>query len=155
MIRVERSRSFPLPVEEAFAYITDTKNWHEYWPDFVRLENLDGSSWGAPGDSVTVVVELLGRETKLMLKLEEFERDALVRYTSYQRGLPAAHHERRFSGTPTGFDYSVSVSFEPRGGLKVIFDRFMLQRAISRALLKTLDNLESRLLLVEAGRPEG
>ncbi|MBA3584257.1 MAG: SRPBCC family protein [Gemmatimonadetes bacterium] len=152
MIRVERSQSFPLPVEEGFAYITDTENWHEYWPDFVRLETPGGSSWGAPGDSVTVVVELLGRQTKLMLKLEEFERDALVRYTSYQRGLPSARHERRFRGTATGFDYTVTVSFEPRTGLRGIFDRLLLARAISRALQKTIDNLEARFLLVEGSR---
>jgi len=85
VIHVELTHSFATPVEDGFAYITDTRNWHEYWPDFVRLENPQSVSWSAPGDTATVVVKLLGRETNLEMTLEEFERNALVRYTSHPR----------------------------------------------------------------------
>jgi hypothetical protein len=40
MVRVEVSYSFPASVSQAFAYITDMKNWPEYWPDFVRSRTL-------------------------------------------------------------------------------------------------------------------
>jgi hypothetical protein len=145
MIRVELSHSFPTPVADGFAYITDTRNWHEYWPDFVRLENAQNVSWSAPGDTATVVVKLLGRKTNLELTLEEFEPNVFVSYTSYQNRLPPAHHERRFSPTPAGFDYTVAVSFEPRSGLKGIFDRVLLKRAIGSAIQKTIHNLEPLL----------
>jgi hypothetical protein len=145
MIRVELSHSFPTPVEDGFTYITDTKNWHEYWPDFVRLENQHDVSWRAPGDTATVVVKLLWRETNLDMTLEEFDRNALVRYTSRQHRLPIARHERRFSPTKTGFEYTLAVSFEPRTGLTGIFDRFLVKRAIASALQKTINNLESAL----------
>jgi len=55
VIHVELTHSFATPVEDGFAYITDTRNWHEYWPDFVRLENPQSVSWSAPGDTATVV----------------------------------------------------------------------------------------------------
>ncbi len=48
VIHVELTHSFATPVEDGFAYITDTRNWHEYWPDFVRLENPQSVSWAHP-----------------------------------------------------------------------------------------------------------
>jgi hypothetical protein len=145
MIRIELTHSFPTPVATGFEYITDTRNWHEYWPGFVRLENQDDVSWQAPGDRATIVVKLLGRETRLDLTLEEFERDALVRYVSRQERLPEAHHERRFTPTGTGFDYTIGVSIEPRKGLAGLFDRLVLKRAIASALRQTITNLEAPL----------
>jgi len=39
MTRVELTHTFPVSVGDAFAYITDTKNWKEFFPNFVRLHN--------------------------------------------------------------------------------------------------------------------
>jgi hypothetical protein len=39
MLRIEVAHTFDVSVTEAFAYITDVKNWPEYWPDFIRIEN--------------------------------------------------------------------------------------------------------------------
>jgi hypothetical protein len=142
MIEVELTHAFPVSVDEAFSYITDTRNWVEYWPDFVRIEDPESVAWDAPGDSVTVVVKLLGREVGLDLTLEEFERNSVVRYTSRQHRLPPARHERRFSPAPDGFVYRLSVSFEPRTGPAGLFDRFVLERAVASALRKTIENLE-------------
>jgi Polyketide cyclase / dehydrase and lipid transport len=146
---VQLTHSFPVTVEEAFAYITDVGNWHEYWPGFVRLENPERASWAVPGDSLTIVVKLLGRETALHLTLEELGRNELVRYRSRQDRLPPARHERRFTPTSAGFDYTLLVSYEPRRGLAGVFDRTLVKRAIASALHKTVDNLER----VFAGRP--
>ena len=38
MLRIEVTHTFDVSVAEAFAYITDMKNWPEYWPDFIRIE---------------------------------------------------------------------------------------------------------------------
>ncbi len=39
-LRIDVTRSFDVSVAEAFAYITDIKNWPEYiGPDFTRIEN--------------------------------------------------------------------------------------------------------------------
>jgi hypothetical protein len=34
---VEVTHTFPVPVADAFAYITAIENWKDYWPDFVRV----------------------------------------------------------------------------------------------------------------------
>ena len=88
MIRIETTQIFPVPVREAFAYITDMKNWEKYWPDFVRLKDPANAKWGKPGDEVTVVLRLLNRERELHMKLETFQPDTLVTYFSRQTGLP-------------------------------------------------------------------
>ena len=142
MINVEVTHSFPVTVGDAFAYITDTQNWSEYWPGFVRIEDSERVSWDAPGDTVTVVIKLMGREVELDMTLEEFQQDSLVRYASHQRGLPPARHERRFTPAPSGFDYTLSVSFDPRPGPKGIFDRVVVKRAVASALRETTKNLE-------------
>jgi len=88
------------------------------------------------------VVNGFSREVELEMTLEEFQQDSLVRYTSHQRGLPSARHERRFTTAPSGFDYTLSVSFEPRAGPTGIFDRVVVKRAVASALHKTIENLE-------------
>ena len=37
MLRIEVTHTFDVNVAEAFAYITDVKNWSEYWPNFIRI----------------------------------------------------------------------------------------------------------------------
>jgi hypothetical protein len=39
MMRIEARHTFPVSVNEAFAYINDMSHWSEYWPDFVRIQN--------------------------------------------------------------------------------------------------------------------
>jgi hypothetical protein len=68
MLRIEVAHTFDVSVTEAFAYITDVKNWPEYWPDFIRIENSAAAGWSNPGDRATVVIKLLNRERALNLE---------------------------------------------------------------------------------------
>jgi hypothetical protein len=142
MIRIETSHNFPLPANEAFAYITDMKHWPAYWPDFVRIQDPANAKWGQPGDEVTIVLKLLNRERVLHMKLEEFQKDRWVTYHSNQTGLPDTRHERHFKATPDGFEYRLVVAYEPRPGLTGLVDRLLVKRAITRALHKTIENLD-------------
>lgn len=146
MIRVEARHTFPVPVSEAFAYITEISHWAEYWPDFVRIQNPATARWSEPGDMVTVVLRLLRRERALIMQLEQFGKDALVTYVSRQEGLPDVRHERYFRAVPGGFEYRLVVAFEPRRGLEGLFDRWLLKRAVAAALQKTIASLERVLL---------
>ena len=75
MIRIEVSHTFPVPVSEAFTYITDMRNWPAYWPDFIRIENPSEAKWSKPGDKATVVIKLLNREL-LNQELTKIEKPA-------------------------------------------------------------------------------
>ena len=142
MMRIEARHTFPVPVKEAFAYITDMSHWSEYWPDFVRIQNPASARWSEPGDMVMIVLRLLNRERALIMQLEQFRKDALVTYVSHQQGLPDVLHERHFTAVPGGFEYQLVVAYQPRRGLAGVFDRLFLRRAVARALRKTIVNLE-------------
>jgi hypothetical protein len=146
MTRVELTHTFPVSVGVAFAYITDTKNWNEFFPNFVRLHDPAHAKWDTPGDKVTVVIRLLGREVQVNMTLEQYQKDDRVTYVSRQQGLPDASHERYFRGVPGGFEFRPVVAFEPRSGLAGLFDRLLVKRAVEGALRKTIENLESAFM---------
>lgn len=142
VVRVEHSRRLPITVREGFDYITDLGNWHEYWPRLVRVE--PGSQWSDPGDRARLVLRLLGRNTEMRMALGRIEPYRLVEYTSEQAGLPDATHVRYFADDGSGqLDYRLSVEFVPRPGLRGLFDRVLVRRAIERAVRETAANLES------------
>jgi hypothetical protein len=138
-MRLETEHRFPVGVREGFDYITDQGNWPRYWPGFVRIE--PGSRWGEPGDVTRLVLRVLGREVTLEMTLRRFERGRLVEYTSVQAGFPDLHHERQFEGAGGDLHYRATVAFEPRG----VYDRIVVRRAISRALKRTIANLDTQL----------
>ena len=140
MVRVEDTHRYAVPVDRGFAFITDTANWPEYWPSFVRLE--PGSQWGAPGDTARLVTRLLGRERELEMTLTGFEPNRLVTYTSRQPGLPDARHERHFEPDADGFVYRLVVEYEPRAGITGLYDRLVLRRGIRRAFRATFEALD-------------
>jgi uncharacterized protein YndB with AHSA1/START domain len=149
MIRVEAERRFPVPVEQGFAYITDLRNWPEYWPGLVRVE--PESRWQEPGDRVRLVLRLLGRAVELNMVLVRLEPNRLVTYESTQRGLPDVRHERHFEPDGEGFRYRIVVEYEPRPGLRGLLDRTLVARAVRRAAGATLDKLEGRFTAHKVG----
>ena len=143
MSRVELAHHFAVSLRDGFDYIVDPRNWPEYWPGLVRVE--PGSRWQAPGDRARVVMRLLGRTVELEMTLRTFDPYRLVEYTSVQRGLPAARHERGFADAGDGFDYRLAVDLDPRAGVRGVVDRRIVRRAVARTLQRTVANLEERL----------
>ena len=142
-MRLEREQTFGVTVGEGFAFITDPANWPSYWPGLVRVEQ--GSRWSEPGDQARVVTRLLGREVELHMTLRRFEPNRLVEYESRQRGLPDARHERHFATADGGFRFRLVVEYEPRSGLRGLYDRMLVRRGIERVLDETIANLASIL----------
>jgi uncharacterized protein YndB with AHSA1/START domain len=138
--RISATRRYDVPVESAFAFVTNPENWWKFWPGYVRLE--PGSQWNASGDEARLVVRLLGRERALTLTLTTFEPNRLVAYTSTQPGLPDAYHERQFEPDSDGFLYRLVVEYEPRIAIAWMFDVTLLPRAIRRAFKRTFTALE-------------
>jgi hypothetical protein len=143
MIQVEMTRVYPISLSKGFAYITDMNNWGNYWHNFVRIKDAANARWSQSGDTVTLVLRLLNREREMTMTLEEFRRDMTVTYLSHQTGLPDAHHERHFRAVSGGFEYRVVVSFVPRSGLVGLFDSSLVRGAVTQALHKTHQNLDT------------
>jgi Polyketide cyclase / dehydrase and lipid transport len=142
VIRIEVSHTLPVSVAAAFGYITDIHQWPEYWPGFIRVENPSAATWSTPGDKATVVIRLLSRERALQMELEEFQKDARIKYVSRQRGLPDVRHERHFTATRAGCLYQLVVEYEPRPGFASLFDRLLVKRSVKRAMRRTVQNLD-------------
>jgi uncharacterized protein YndB with AHSA1/START domain len=142
-MRVEATHRYAVPVEQAFAFVTDVANWPRFWPGYVRLE--PGSTWGARGDTARLVTRILGRERTLTMIITDFEPNRLVAYTSTQPGLPDATHERHFEPDDGGFTYRLVVEVEPGSGLRGVLDRVVLPRGIRRAYASTFAALEREL----------
>jgi uncharacterized protein YndB with AHSA1/START domain len=138
-VRIEATHEFPVPLRDAFDYITDQERWPEYWPGLVRVE--PGSRWGQPGDVTRIVVRLLGREVPLTMTLRRFEPYRLVEYTSVQPGLPDVQHERHFAEVGERFHYRLAVEYAPRGGWRGVYDRVVVAGAVRRAMRQTIANL--------------
>ena len=101
--------------------------------------------WREPGDRAALVLRMVGREVELHMTLERIEPYRLVEYTSEQRGLPVAHHERHFADRDGELDYRIAVEYEPRRGWRAVFDRVVVRRAIERTLRETVANLERKM----------
>ena len=97
-----------------------------------------------------MVVRLLGRKVTLEMTLKTIEAPNVVEYATVQRGLPDARHVRRFAEAPGGFDYTLIVEYQPRGGPRGFFDRVLVPRAVRRVFRKTIRNLQRAL--AQAGR---
>jgi Polyketide cyclase / dehydrase and lipid transport len=138
VIRVSEGGVLPVSVPEGCRYITDPANWPEYWPGATAVE---APGWSRPGDEATVTMKLLGRQVELRLVLEELVPGELVRYSSTQRGLPDAHHERRFADAEGRLLYTLVTEYEPRGVLWGLYDRTIVPRAVRRAMRTTLRRL--------------
>ncbi len=142
-MRIEHEHRFGVPLAVGFEYVTNLANWPSYWPGIVRVES--SSRWAAPGDEARIVIELLRRQVELRMVLRRFEPDRLVEYVSTQHGLPDACHERHFEPADGGFRYRLVVEYEPRAGLRALYDRVLVRRGVYRALRRTTANLERAL----------
>jgi hypothetical protein len=142
-MQIEREHVFDVPLAAGFEFITNPANWMLYWPGIVRV--APESRWSAPGDEARITIELLGRKVELRMSLRRFEAHRLVEYESVQAGLPDARHERHFERAGNGFRYRLVVEYEPRSGLKGLYDRFVVRRGVDRALRRTIANLELAL----------
>jgi len=141
-VRVDVGTRFAFPLRDGFDYITDLQCWPEYWPGLISL--APESRWSQPGDTARLTLKLLGRPTELEMTLTRIVPYRLVEYTSVQRGLPDANHERHFADDPAGFAYRIVVELQPRGGLRLPLDRLVVPRAVARTARQTLANLERR-----------
>ncbi len=144
MPRIELDHHFAVPLPRGFDYITDPANWPDYWPGLIRLD--PATRWREPGDRARLTLRLLGRPVELDMTLRRFEPRRLVEYTSVQRGLPDARHERHFTAAGDGFGLRIVVELDRRAGLRGVLDRIVVRRATARALRQTVANLERRLV---------
>jgi hypothetical protein len=142
LIRVEAGSRFPVSVPEGFDYITNPRNWLDYWPRAISVE--PGARWERPDDHARVVLRLGGLRVALDMTLVRIDPYRLVEYTSQQTGLPAARHWRRFEERDGKLAYRIVVEYAVRSGWRTVVDRSVVRAATERAVSETLANLHTR-----------
>ena len=59
-----------------------------------------------------------------------------------QQGLPNARHKRFIEAASEGMALRLVIDYESRNGFAGLFDRFIMEQGVERALRKTNDNIE-------------
>jgi hypothetical protein len=118
-VRIKVNSRFGVTLRDGFEYINDPNNWPQYWPDLLR--NRARLALARARGRARLVVRLLGRPVQLELTLARLAPYSAVEYTSVQRGLPDARHERYFDDADGDPAYRIVVSYQPRPGWRSVY----------------------------------
>jgi uncharacterized protein YndB with AHSA1/START domain len=125
----------PVPIEEAFAYVTAP----ESWPQFSATTVQSLSGWGAVGGKAQIAQKFVGRPIVAELELVEWEPPVRFRYLTRTDGGPTLDNLRVFEEVVEGTRLVGTTEGDPRPGVRGIYDRFagrLLQRVYDRAMLR-------------------
>lgn len=115
-MRLEMTRTFPVPLQQGWDYVEDFRTWHEW----LNLEVIDPDEcrWEKPGDTIRVASKMMGISFPGTLILEEL--DALERSRTRWRwtGWPDFLMEYRYSEAgPKAFTVHLIASVDEDAGL--------------------------------------
>lgn len=110
----------PLPIEEAFDFVSTPANW----PTFLTsLESAEaGAGWGAPGGKARMVGTFLGRTVTTDLELVAWDRPYEFRYIGRGEGRPDMDNRRVFEAVPEGTRLTGTTIAHPRSAFTAPVD---------------------------------
>ena len=99
-MRLEMTRTFPVPLQQGWDYATDFRSWHEW----MNLEVIDPDEcvWEKPGDTMRVASKMLGLRYRGELILEELVAPELSRTLYRWPGWPDFHMEQHYAKAGAG-----------------------------------------------------
>ena len=128
----------PVPVDEAFEFVSEPANWPLFFESMRSVERQEG--WGKVGGRAHVVISLLGRAVTSEFELTEWDPPRSFRYIARQQGWPDLDNNRVFEPVGTGTRLRFVTAAEGRPGPMALVD--WLYR---RALLRTFRRAMARL----------
>ncbi len=128
----------PVPVDEAFEFVSEPANWPLFFESMRSAERQEG--WGKVGGQAQVVTRFLGRVVTSELELTEWDPPRSFRYIMRQRGWPDLDHNRVFEPAGTGTRLRCVTTAEARPGVMALVDRLY-----GRALLRMYRRAMARL----------
>jgi uncharacterized protein YndB with AHSA1/START domain len=127
----------PVPIEEAFAFVSAPETWPQYFSAMQSLQSLSG--WGAVGGKARIVGKFMGQTQLSELELVDWEAPVRFRYLMRTESRPTLDNLRVFSEMPEGTRLTGTTEADPRPGIRGIYDRLaarILQRLYDRAMLR-------------------
>ncbi|MDJ0790767.1 MAG: hypothetical protein QNJ71_02620 [Acidimicrobiia bacterium] len=114
-MRLEMTRTFPVPRQRGWDYVEDFHTWPE-WMD-ADLVDPDESARAKPGDTVRLRTTLLGVPMHGSLILEEMVSPEMSRTLYRWPGWPDIHVEQRYSHAgPSAFTMELIASSDEDEG---------------------------------------
>ncbi len=109
MTRLHETIDTPLPVDDAFAFIADFANSHDWDPGVASSERVDAGPVGL-GARYRLGVRMRGRVSPMEYRITTFEPPHRVVLTGEGSGVSAVD-EIRFAATATGthIDYTADI----------------------------------------------
>jgi len=143
-MRVELSREFPVPLKQAYDYLSDWRLVTNWRIGMVEILNPDTAAWSKPGDGFRFTYRMLGRVIEGESVIDEIREHELDRFTTTVPGLGSLTETWLYKPID---DESFAVTViqegpEPTNFFGKIIDRTLLPRVIQRDLERSLDNLE-------------
>lgn len=114
-MRLEMTRTFPVPLQQGWDYAEDFRHWHEW----MNLEVLDPDEgmWEQPGDTIRVSGKMMGIRFGGELILEELVAPELSRKIYRWPGWPDFHMEQRYAKAgPGAFTVDVVAYVDEKTG---------------------------------------
>ncbi len=115
-MRLEITRTFPVPLQQGWDYIEDFRTWHEW----LNLEVIDPDDcvWEKAGDTIRVAGKMLGMSFPGTLILEEVVAPERSRTRWRWTGSPDFLMEYRYSEAgPKAFTVHLIASVDEDAGL--------------------------------------
>jgi uncharacterized protein YndB with AHSA1/START domain len=152
-VRVELTRTFPVPRKKAFHYLDDFATWPRWYAGMLEILEPDAAAWDDPGDKVRFAYKLLGRRIEGECTLEEVRAGELVKFTATIPMVGDVHQEWWYRDAGEGaFTLKVAMETgEPTNLFGKVIDKMVVPRILERDLRNTLDNLEETFAM---GIPE-
>ncbi len=143
-MRIELSRTFPIPVKKGFDYLLDYRTWPNWYSGIMEMLDPDMAAWSEPGDKVRFTYKLLGKRLEGEAVLEEKAEPQFAKLTSKIEGLPPVHQHWKYrEAGPEAFVLEVVFEGEEATSfLGKTIDRWVLPRTVERDLKASLENLD-------------
>jgi glyoxylase-like metal-dependent hydrolase (beta-lactamase superfamily II) len=123
--RIEYGAVLPLPLEAAFAFVSDPTNWASFF-DTVQHAEAD-PDWGQPGGHARMTNRILGRTETSELELTEWEPPHRFSYLARQPNAPTLHNRRQLTARPEGAELHGTTELVLRPGIAGVADRTQLR----------------------------
>lgn len=143
-MRVELTRTFPVPRKKAFDYLDDFTTWPAWYSGVLEILEADKAAWNAPGDKVRFAYKLLGRKLEGECTLDEVHEGELVKFTAEMAMVGEVHQEWIYSdaGEEAFTLKAIMETSEPTSFFGKMIDHTVIPRMLERDLRHTMDTLE-------------
>lgn len=143
-MRVELTRTYPVPRKKAFDYLDDFRTWPSWYTGVLEIIDDATAAWDEAGDKVRFAYKLLGRRLEGECTLDDVVEAELVEFTATMPMVGDVHQKWSYRDAGEGA-VTLTVGMETEEPTSIygkMIDRMVIPRVLERDLRHTLDHLE-------------